>query len=189
MENFLKVASGLNTEPLRLSLERQPELFGRHGERKYVAGSPHAEMTDLWVRYADYRPFEASGDWSGFRDPHQAVWYPEAAAIPEIRPVVFDLMRIVEAEFLAGVLITKLPPGGRIGRHVDGGWHAATFHKFFVPINNAPGAKFCFEEGELEPVNGDAWLFRNDVPHWVVNDSTEDRVAMIVCLGFSASMQ
>jgi quercetin dioxygenase-like cupin family protein len=173
--------------PLALALRRQPELFGRHGARRYSPGSPHVGMSDVWVRYNDCAEFEAGRrPWSEFNDEHDSVWYPEADAIPQVRPIVFSIMSRVEGERLGGVLITKIAPGERVAPHVDGGWHAGYYDKFFVAVQNAPGAVFAFEDGEIHPRPGEVWWFRNDVPHWVVNESNEDRLAMIVCIRMGA---
>jgi quercetin dioxygenase-like cupin family protein len=182
MQNFLKIADRVDVLPLQLALQRQPELFGRRGQRQYVPNSPHVGMTDIWVRYNDCRPFEQSGSWSKFNDPHDAVWYPESAAIPEVRPLVFDLMARVQGERLGGVLITKLPPGGRIESHVDSGWHAGYYDKYYVAVKAPSKSYFGFPDGQIDGRDGDVYWFRNDVPHWVVNDSDDERISMIVCI-------
>ena len=182
MTNFLKIAEGIDVTPLRLALARQPELFGRFGERQYAPGTPHSGMTDIWVRYNDRRPFEASGDFSKINDEHESVWYPESAKLPEIQPIVHGLMGHVRGERLGGILITKLPAGGVIEPHVDFGWHAKKYDKFYVAVQNEPCAVFGFPDGEIYAKAGEAWWFRNDVEHWVSNKSRSDRIAMIVCI-------
>jgi quercetin dioxygenase-like cupin family protein len=189
MQNFLKVADHVNVRPLLLALQRHPEIFGLHSQRRYAPGSPHPEMTDVWVRYNDCRPFEAGQrPWSEFNDEHESVWYPEADLIPEVRPVVFDLMAAVQGERLGGVLITKLAPGGKIAPHVDKGWHAEYYDKYYVALKSDPGAAFGFPDGVIEAVAGEVYWFRNDVPHWVINGSKDDRFAMIVCIRHSRGL-
>lgn len=83
---------------------------------------------------------------------------------------------------LGGILITRVPPGGEIKPHVDAGWHAGYFSKFYVAVQNEPGAVFGWDDGEIHAKTGEAYWFRNDVPHWVRNDSGADRIAMIVCI-------
>jgi aspartyl/asparaginyl beta-hydroxylase (cupin superfamily) len=83
---------------------------------------------------------------------------------------------------LGGVLITKLPPGGEITPHVDGGWHAEYYDKYLVPIQNEKGAVFCYNDIELQPKDGEIYGFRNDVQHWVKNESNSDRIVMVVCV-------
>lgn len=189
MSNFQQIAAGLDTEPLRQALVRQPELFGRHRERTQDPSSPHHGSVDLWLRFRDHRDKAKCSSWAEFAGPHEPIWYEEAAMLPEVRRVVFDVMRIVEAEKLGGILITKIPPGGRIERHVDRGWHAEHYEKIYVAIQSPEGSKFCFEDGEIRAANGEAWWFRNDVPHWVENDTDQDRIAMIICLGFHGIIQ
>ncbi len=176
-QNFLKIAEGVNVIPLQLALVRQPELFGRNNERASSYGSPHSAMSDIWVRYNDRKNIGA-----GFNNEHDSVWYPEYFSLPELRPIIFCLMSLVEGERLGGVLITKIPPGGKIVEHVDTGWHAGYYEKYFIPIQNDNGAIFGFEDGIIAPNLGDVYWFRNDNKHWVENNSQRDRIALIVSI-------
>lgn len=184
-EYYARVATDLDVLPLQTAILRQPKLFGKYPQRGNFEGSPHSEMKDIWVRYNDVEPYLKKGSLDGFADEHDSVWYPSAYAIPQVRKVVFDLMRIVEGERLGGVLITKLPPKGIIEKHSDGGWHAEYYDKYFVPILNEEGATFCFEDGVIHPKIGEAYWFDNSVPHWVENNTDSDRIAMIVCIRHS----
>jgi hypothetical protein len=92
------------------------------------------------------------------------------------------LMAMVEGEILGGVLITRIPPGGRVQPHKDSGFHAGMYSKFLVNLEAAPGQAFIFPDGSLRSEQGDVSCFRNDVSHSVVNNSDHDRVSMIVCL-------
>jgi len=94
-------------------------------------------------------------------------------------PCVFNF---VGGETLGGVLITKLPPSGIIDKHVDSGWHAGYYDKFYVPIQNANGSLFRFENGDIDAVEGEVYQFDNSVPHWVENNSDIDRISMVVCI-------
>lgn len=184
-EFYAKVADNLDVKPLQVALLRQPALFGKYPQRGEFKGSPHSEMKDIWVRYNDAKPFIEKNDFTGFDSEHESIWYPAAYALPQVRKIVFDLMRIVEGEQLGGILITKLPPKGKIEKHTDGGWHANFYDKYFIPILNEDGATFEFEDGVIKPKIGEAWWFNNAVPHWVVNDTDSDRIAMIVCIRHS----
>jgi hypothetical protein len=178
MNSFRKVASSLDVGGLRNMLNCHPEYFGEHGLRKRGA---HAQMTDIWARYNAIENLDPENP-AAFNEEHESVWYPIAEKIPQVKAPVFHLMRIVEGVRLGAVLITKLPAGGEIGRHVDGGWHAQYYGKYFVPIQNDTGAVFHWDDGEIHANPGEAWFFRNDIPHWVTNGSKRDRIAMIVCI-------
>lgn len=181
MQNFLKIAENLNVLPLQMALVRQPELFGRRSARKDgYEGSPHLAMSDIWVRYN--HPDNLAAGMAAFNAEHDSVWYPEAAYIPEVRPICMHLMALVGGERLGGVLITKIPPGGSIAPHVDGGWHAEYYDKYYVPIQNDDGAVFGFEDGVIAPRLGEAYWFHNGRPHWVENNSQMDRISLIVCI-------
>ena len=154
------------------------DLWGKNPERG-GKGSPHEQMEDIWVRFNEPAPFRRSGDWSQFGEPHESKWLEE---VPNVRDIAYDLMKFVDGGKLGGVLITKLPAGGKILPHTDSGWHAGFYEKYYIPIQNGIGSKFCFECGEIEPEAGEVYRFRNDVLHWVDNDSDEDRIAMIICI-------
>jgi hypothetical protein len=180
-DEICRIASGVAVAQLAAAINRQPWLFGQHGLRAYTADSPHQKMTDIWVRYNDINHLDTA-DPAGFHAEHESVWYPEYYALPQLRPIIFDLMSFVEGERLGGVLVTKLPAGGRIERHVDGGWHASYYDKFYVAVQNEKGATFNFEGACIDPNPGDVYWFDNSKPHWVINDSEQDRIALIVCI-------
>jgi len=170
---FKKIAEGLDMGPLQAQLSANPQLWDQFDARRTAPGSPHSEMTDIWVRY---------GADPSAPGPHVPVWYPAAENLPAMRRLALDIADLVQGDELGGVLLTRLPPGGRIAPHRDGGWHAGYFEKFYVAINAPPGAHFCWTGETLIPAQGDVWWFRNDVTHWVENNSTETRLAAIVCV-------
>lgn len=176
MRNFLKVADGVNVMPLRLELQRQPELWNQHRLRKDAPGTPHSEMSDIWVRY---NAIEKAGP--SFNDEHFPVWYPAYYCLPSIKKLVFDLMTVVEGEHLGGVLITKVPPGCRIEKHVDRGWHVEFYDKFYLSLTDAPVPFHC-EDETIVPRMGELWWFDNRKEHWTLNETNEDRMTLIVCI-------
>ena len=155
------------------------DLWDEYPQRRTAEGSPHSEMTDIWVRYKNPEECIKTGDWSAFTKEHESEWLKE---VPLVKSICKKLMSFLDGEQLGGVLITKLPNGKQIKPHTDSGWHASYYDKYYIPIKNEKGAKFCFNSGEIEPEVGDVWAFRNDEPHWVANNSGSDRIAMIVCI-------
>lgn len=179
MNSHFKIAEGFDVLPLQQALKSNPQLFGQHRQRAEAYISPHTAMSDIWVRYNHIDNYK---DLARFNEEHDSVWYPAYREIPEIKPLVFGLMSLVQGERLGGVLITKVPPGGRIEPHTDHGWHAGYYSKFYIPIQNAEGATFSFPDGVIRPSLGDVYWFDNSFPHWVENNSKEDRIALIVCI-------
>jgi hypothetical protein len=187
MNHFELICEGVDVEPLAMLLDSRPDLWNTHRIRKESPGSPHAQMSDIWVRYNDVAPYESSGDYRRFNDVHVPIWYPAYDVLaPFVRPVIAELMARVEGEMLGGVLITKIPPGGRIAPHLDYGWHVEYYEKFYLSIQSAPGSIFGCDDGgiieQLNPKTGEIWLFDNKKNHWVVNGSDIDRITMIICI-------
>lgn len=179
MKQFTKISSGLDVNPAIGELERNSHLWGEINYRREGKGSPHFEMVDIWVRYGDILGMVKSGDYSRVADEHDSEWLHD---LPAIRRICFDVMAMVDGERLGGVWLTKLPPGGVISPHIDGGWHAGYYDKYYVPIANEKGSVFCFEDGEIDPDVGDVWHFDNSKVHWVENNTPTERIALIICI-------
>lgn len=162
-------------------IEAHPELWNQHTLRIDRYQTPHKSVSDIWVRYNDFANFEK--DAHAFTQlPHDSVWYPCIENLPAVKNLVIDVFRHVVGEELGGVLITKIPPGGRVEPHIDTGWHAGYYDKFAVQIKGNKDQAFCFEGIELRPLTGDLYTFDNSQTHWVINDSDEERMTLIVCI-------
>jgi hypothetical protein len=154
-----------------------PAVWNLHGQRK--AQYAHVAMSDVWVRY---NAIENYSDLATFNEPHESVWYPEAGELPAVVDLVFQVMTAVRGERLGGVLITKIPAGGSVAPHVDGGWHARYYDKFAVQLMGTAEQGFCFEGYRLSALAGELYTFDNAQTHWVENPTTEDRCTLIICI-------
>jgi hypothetical protein len=183
MNNLVKIAQGIDTAPLLLELARQPKLWNRRMARKIAPETPHAVMDDIWLRYNDEKPFKERGDYTGFNDEHEAIFYPEWYALPSARPIVYAMMARTQAVRLGGVMITRIPPGGRIEPHTDDGWHAKYYNtKLYVVLQSNPQCVNRVEEERVAMAPGEVWYFDNTKEHEVVNDGPDDRITLIICL-------
>ena len=183
MSNFVNIARGIDTAPLLLEIARQPKLWNRHARRKEMPDTPHSDMVDIWLRYNDEKPYKESGDWSGFNDEHESIFYPEWFALPSARPIVYGMMARTQAVRLGGILVTKIPPGGRIEPHVDGGWHATYYNtKLYVVLQSNPQCVNRAEDERIAMAPGEVWYFDNAKEHEVVNDGPTDRITLIICM-------
>lgn len=172
MKKIEQIGAGVNVAPLLWALQANPQLWNVHSQRTKPADSPHREVDDIWVRYAE----------NGVTlDPHESVWYPCAGMLP-VREIVFPLMAMLDGERLGGVLITRIKAGRTCYPHVDGGWHAGHYRKVAVQLQSAPGQFFCFEGERLESKPGDIYTFDNAFSHWVTNDTEHDRITLIACI-------
>jgi len=166
--SFCKIAD-FDVDNLLRSIEDNPHLWDQNPQRRIYEGSPHSEMVDIWVRFG-------IGDCSG---EHESHWY-ESDVAEAVKPIAFNIMQLVDGERLGGILITKLPPCGKISAHIDYGWHASYYEKFYVALK--PNGIFGFECGNIEAKQGECYMFKNNVLHWVENDTAEERISMIVCI-------
>lgn len=181
MKHFRKICDGIDVDALRSQIHAQPELWNVHPNRTGFEGSPFAGSSDQWLRYRDPAELQDAAD---FRAPHWAVNYPSWYALPAAHDIVFNLMRAVRATYLGGVLLTKIPAGGRILPHHDrGSWHAENMNcKVYVPIvANDQCVNVCEDESLVIKV-GDAVEFNNLLTHSVENNGDTDRITLIVCM-------
>jgi hypothetical protein len=167
-----KITGGANVAPLLWALQANPQLWNENDQRTRDGESPHCDVDDIWLRYSA-TPTEPG--------PHDSVWYPAAKLLP-VREIVYPLMAFVHGEQLGGVLITRIKAGQQCRPHKDDGWHARYYEKFAVQVQSAPGQFFCFEGERLEPMPGDVYTFDNSHTHWVTNDTSHDRITLIVCI-------
>jgi hypothetical protein len=182
---FNKIACGYNVMPLQIALRRQTGLFGKYNQR-CEGNSPHRESTDIWIRYNAIEKVTSVDKQLNAEHPanseHRPVWYPAYYQLPDIRHLLFDLMRLVEGEELGTVLLVKIPPKQRIYDHTDAGWSAEYYEKYYIPIQSFPGNSFNFPDGSIIPSVGEVYWFDNSVTHNAINDSTEDMVMLIATI-------
>ncbi len=158
---------------LAKELDTHPQLWNQHRARTADGRSPHREVDDIWVRFVPMDRLRAG------EVPCQ--WYPAAEQLPRARYIAESLAQRYGLP-LEGVLITRIPPGGRVHEHVDGGWHAQCTEKLAVCVRADDQQRFCFEDSELQTMDGDLFWFDNSRPHWVTNESDRERITLIVCL-------
>lgn len=174
MQHFLKLIAGLDTMPLLHAVQTQPELWNAETIRTTYAATPHREADDILLRFNDYgQPGEVVND-------IVCTNRPALAALPQARPLIFGLMRQVEAEALGRVIITRLKPGGQIYPHRDGGAPVQYFKRYQIALKSEPGVRFRAGEECVQMLTGDIWWFDNAQEHAVENNSAHDRIAMIV---------
>ena len=173
----------LDVTPALARLYDGGDYWNRHQLRteQYV----HSCVDDIWLRF---REWDESLTLEEFNEPHAAVWYPIADEIPELKDlaekVASNAARIKGHPIvLGGVLITRIPPGGRVEPHADQGWHAEHYDiKHGLQILGTPKQAFCFEGYQVSADPGQIYEFDNQQIHWVENNSAIDRITMIVCM-------
>jgi len=181
MKHFHKIAEGLPVEAVMVQINAQPELWNANPERTASPDSPHYGIPDIWVRY---RAREELTSPEKFNEPHFASFYPAWSNLTALHPIVFGLMYRVRATYLGGVLITKIPPGGKVKPHHDRGrWHAEFMTtKIYVSLQSNPSCVNTCEDEAVVIRTGEAWTFNNLLTHSVENAGKEDRLTAILCV-------
>lgn len=176
MKNFLRLSQNANVIPLLLALHNKPELWDMHTLRTSFPESPHNSCSDILLMFNDLDPANPER----VVNDREVVPFEGWFALPEAQEIIRDLMHLVRGVRLGRVIITKLPPGKTIAPHVDGGAPAEYFTRFQVALQNLPGCIFKIEDEAVQFAPGEVWRINNRALHGVVNNSADDRIAMVV---------
>jgi hypothetical protein len=160
--------------PLVHQITRHPELWNQNRLRTEHPGSPHSKCDDILLR------FQAEG--SQVIDDPECVWHSTWNVLTEAHDLIFNLARMVKAERIGRIIISRLPPGAEITPHEDGGAVASYYTRYQMPLQSAPGCVFECAGEKVQMCGGEVWWFDNKKTHSVVNNSATDRIAMIVDL-------
>jgi Aspartyl/Asparaginyl beta-hydroxylase len=175
MKNFQFVGT-VDPIPLLLALRQHPELWNENDLRTTHPHSPHQAVDDIWVWF---NAIEKENTAKAIED-IQTIPYPAWSVLPQVRPLVFDLMRRTEAVQLGRVIVTKLPAGCEIDPHVDQGTPATFYSRYHIALQNLPGSIFKIEDEQLVMGSGEVWAVNNRAEHSVTNNSADDRIVVIV---------
>jgi hypothetical protein len=163
-----------DTDQLRMQLIQHPTLWNRHTGRTAPPQSPHHQIDDIWARYAT--------PGANPKEPKAIEWYGEILEkLPALMPIIARIEKLINSQYLGGILITRIPAGKKVLPHIDRGWHADFYTKYAVQIAAHPAQAFCYADGEHVTRPGDLYTFDNSHSHWVKNPSDEERITLIVC--------
>lgn len=165
--------------PLAVALQTKPGLWDQHTFRTTRLGTAMAECSDILLRYT---ALDRLCDNDNDTDP---IAYPAWQELPQVRPIVFDLMRRMEAVTLGRVIISRLPPGGRIAAHADVGnayVEQPDVMRLHVAIQGLPGSLYHCGEETTQMLTGGVFWFNHREIHSVENNSSDDRVHLMIDL-------
>jgi len=174
LRNFCKIFEQMDVVPLLNALACKPHLWNQNDLRTTFPGSPHAACDDIWLLFND------TSDPALVVDEIAVQPFPAWHELPQARDLIFSLMRRVEGVQLGRVMITRLRPGCSIPEHADTGAPAEYFQRYQIALQCLPGCNFHIGEEVIQFSMGEAWWIDNSEPHSVVNNSADDRLALIV---------
>lgn len=178
MRNFQLLTSNLEVTTLLNQINRQPNLWDENTLRTKHPGTAHSQVSDIWVWFNDIAPLLEDK----VINDKEVIPYRAWKELPALRPIIFALMRQVEAVRLGRVIITRLPPGKEITPHVDMGAPAEYYSRFHLAIQCLPGNIFKIGDEEVSFRTGEIWWIDNKIQHSVINNSGDDRIVCIIDL-------
>ena len=176
MINFHQIASGVDVLPLSHALITNAALWNADPRRKTFKGSAHGAVDDILIRFSDKTEF------SDVMDSLDSSWQSAANYLPQVRPLIFDLARRLEAVEIGRVVITRLRAGERIDRHRDMGAYADAHHRYHIVLQGLPGSQFNCGDESVCMRTGEVWWFNAQEEHEVINNSQDDRIHLLVDL-------
>jgi len=100
-----------------------------------------------------------------------------------MQPIVLGLMTRVHAYELGRVIVSRLPPGGRILRHADRDGEyvqASDRARYHVVLQGLPGSLYTCGDETVCMQDGEIWWFNAHEEHEVINNSADDRIHLLV---------
>jgi GNAT superfamily N-acetyltransferase len=173
LKNFQLLARGLHVYEFLHQLEANPQLWDINRLRTTHEKTAHSQVNDIWIRF-NALDENASVDDMG------AIWYDAAKILTEAPRHLYGLMSACWGDRMGRAIITKLAPGKQITRHIDYGSPVSHYQRFHLCLKNRPGAVFYCGDESFEPLPGDLFIFDNSKPHWVENNSDDDRITFIM---------
>lgn len=191
MNNFLKLAQGVDVDPLLHQMNLSKNLvnfiaLSGAGADPSHPGYSHREAAAIIVRYADIpedivtnpESYKRASD-DLFAKP-KPPWY----VLSCLRPLVYQLFAAVGGVHLGGIGIMRLDPGAQIYPHYDTGLMTDFYRRYHIVLAGPYDCWFiCGEEDDeerVEQLTGEAWWFDSHKKHAVINQSNEPRISISI---------
>ncbi|MCK4501199.1 aspartyl/asparaginyl beta-hydroxylase domain-containing protein [Candidatus Babeliales bacterium] len=175
MFNF-KLIDVLDVSDLLEELELNKELFGKVPLRTSPIESPHREAKDILLRGPDIDTGSLVIDlWNEI----QCTNYSVLDKFPLVLEHVLDVMRMLDGTQLGRIIITSLPPKGKIYEHIDAGDAGEFYTRYHTVLQSGEGNLFTSGDETIDMCTGDIFYINNHVQHSVHNDSNVQRIHLI----------
>lgn len=183
MNNFQKLAVGVNILPLLLAIKRRPELWKEDTYLRDYPQGPFGDCESIMLRFPPISVFETEEQLKNHAvsfDQHENVDRPEYKELHEARELIMTLMTMAQGERLGRCIINKIQPGGRIFPHADTPAHADYYSRFHIVLQSSPGVVFISGDEQVYMETGSIWWFNNKLEHEVINNSADDRIHLVI---------
>jgi len=172
--NFVRIAEGLDVEPLLKLLDAKPELWKEIQERQRFTKSPHKDTECIYVR-GPYAMSHYYVMWDTGSYDYPCMEYLKDALVPLMQPILKKL----EVKDMGRVLIVNLKPSGHVTKHNDQGKYADHYSRFHIVVkSNQWCSQTCGDQKQKFEV-GEVWWFNHKKLHTADNVGMTDRVHII----------
>jgi len=181
--NFLRLASGHAVTPLMLAILRRPELWKVDTYLRDYPQGPFGEVESIMLRFPLKGVKETQAEVEQHlltHDPHESIDQPAYMVLTEARPLVMSLFAAVQGERLGRVMINKVKPGGVIYPHADTPAHCDYYSRYHIVLQSEPGVMFRCGDERTYWETGSIFWFNNKLEHEVLNESSVDRIHLIM---------
>ena len=182
--NFVRIAEGLDVEPLLQLLDAKPELWKEIQTRQKFINSPHKDTETIHVRGAlKMSAYYLMWDIGAYDYP--CMEYLKPALVPLMRPILDKL----EVKEMGRVMIVNLKPCGHVTKHNDQGTYADHYSRFHLVLKSNPHcSQTCGNDSQRFEV-GDGWWFNHKELHTAHNVGETDRIHIIFDAVIAAELQ
>lgn len=183
MNHFQIIAQGVDVMPLLMAIKRRPEMWKEDTYLRDYPQGPFGEIESIMLRFPPRSVVETEEELAKAIvaiDQHENVDQPAYKLLHEARALVMDLMHRVGGERLGRVMINKIAPGGQIFPHADTPAHCEYYTRFHIVLWGKPGCVLTCDNEQIEMRTGDCFWFNNALMHAVVNNSSEERISMVI---------
>lgn len=170
MSHFRTVMTAIDVDPLLAQIAANPQLWNICD--LWTRGKPQSALSDIddiVLRY-NRSSAPALNDWD----------HPAFQILSEAQPIIMALMAAVQGEHLGRVIISRMRPGQIIPVHTDDPMGIPLYaHRYQIPLSVKPGAIYTVDGESIYMQPGNVYWFNSQLPHWVENNSQEDRISML----------
>lgn len=184
MKNFIKISENTDVSMLLHALAHHGDLWNKNKFRTTFENTPHVDVDDIWLRYANVIEDTTT---TNVKSDLGSIWYSPICFLPQVKPIVLNLMHKVEAYSLERLIVTKIKPGGIILPHADNEGeyvHAGDIARYHIVLNGKEGSLFRCGDETVCMKTGEIWWFNALIEHEVKNNSDEDRIHLLADLRF-----
>jgi aspartyl/asparaginyl beta-hydroxylase len=160
----------LDVSNLRLCVDRQPESAWLEDTTRQEEVRVHRDTQSIFLIYD-----------KDFRHTRPTVLSKYAEFAPALEPF-FDAVsnQFERRGIVVRCLLTRLRSRGHIPPHIDSGFSLGHSHRFHIPVVTNDDVRFTVGGETIHMRPGEIWEINNKRFHGAINQSTEDRVHLIL---------